>query len=203
MKKIIAFVLSLTLLLTLTNVKAETLNLDKPEVTGRAKINIYLFRGEGCSHCYDFLTYFYKNRNDLQEYFDKYVNIVAFETWKDTANQALRAKVNERFEIKDTEDDKRESAVPLVIVGDWYDFGFGDSSAQEIMEKAIEAYQNEDYVDEVNKIIKDNDLETNPETLEEACKKEGIISNSGMVIGVIFGVLLLGLGAVIVLANKK
>ena len=57
MKKYIVLLISIVGVLFMSNVKAEKIEL--PEKTDHEIVKVYLFRGAGCSHCYDFLTYFH------------------------------------------------------------------------------------------------------------------------------------------------
>lgn len=52
MKKFIVLFIGVITLLFATNVKASKIEL--PEKTDHEKVKVYLFRGAGCSHCYDF-----------------------------------------------------------------------------------------------------------------------------------------------------
>lgn len=196
MRKIIILIFSLFILLGFSqNVKAESLNITKPTVTDHEKIKVYIFRGEGCTHCHDFLVFF----NQHAKEFSKYFEIVAYESWKDNANVLLREKVNNLFEV----DKERQTSVPLIIVGDWHTFGFSDTLGSTIIEKALESYQNDEYEDLVAKLINSENLRSNPETLKEACEKEGIIRNDGLIIAIIFIVMVGGVAALAFFAKKK
>ena len=171
MRKFLKVTIALILMLCMINkVSAESLNITKPQVTDHEKIKIYIFRGDGCPHCEDFLNYFNVHIHEFSDYFE----IVAFESWNDVDNKALRAHVNDLFGIKNTEEIKRETSVPLIIIGDWYTFGFSETLGETIINKALESYQSDDYVDVINDLITKDELEINPETLEEACEKENI-----------------------------
>lgn len=71
------------------------------------KINIYLFRGKGCSVCKKFVTFLAEN---IEEY-GKYFNLVAFEVWYDNDNVELLNEVSEVFG-----DDV--DGVPYIVIGD-------------------------------------------------------------------------------------
>ena len=164
---------------------AAKLNIDVPKVTKHEKVKIYLFRGNGCIHCYDFLNYF----NNHASQFSKYIEIVAFETKKDSKNYELKNKVNDFLEITNEKD---RGSVPLIVIGSWHMLGFLDSDGETIIKEALKAYQDDNYVDEVQKIIAEENLTVNTETLKEACTKEGIKAkeSNGLIIVVMFGVIL-------------
>ena len=54
--------------LNVTNVLADEIEL--PEVTDHEKVVIYIFRGQGCSHCFDALTYFNDEASKYSDYFE-------------------------------------------------------------------------------------------------------------------------------------
>ena len=130
MKKFIVLFIGVITLLFATNVKASKIEL--PEKTDHEKVKVYLFRGEGCSHCYDFLTYF----ADKYETYDDYFEIVTYESWNNSTNQNLM------FAVKKIVGEEENGAVPFIVVGDDYHLlGFGDDSGEEIINAALEAYQ--------------------------------------------------------------
>ncbi len=199
MKKLLLIVCALFLLLCSTgNVYAKKLDIDLPKVTEHEKVKIYLFRGKGCTHCYDFLTYFNEHFNQ----FKKYIEIVSFETYKDNDNKVLKNKVNDYLEITDEKD---RGSVPLIVIGNWYTLGFVESDGIDIIKEALKQYENADYVDGVAKLINDENIQNNPETLREACNQENIIdnSNSNNILIIILVFLVMGFSSVIILSKKK
>lgn len=46
------------------------------------QITIYLFRGNGCTYCRNFLSFL----NDIAEEYGSYFKVVSYETWYDQAN---------------------------------------------------------------------------------------------------------------------
>lgn len=55
------------------------------------QITIYMFRGQGCPHCRDFLNFL----NDISEEYGKYFKLVSYETYKNTNNDALMKEVSD------------------------------------------------------------------------------------------------------------
>ncbi len=167
MRKFLKVTIALILMLCMINkVSAESLNITKPQVTDHEKVKVYIFRGDGCPHCEDFLNYFNVHIHEFSDYFE----IVAFESWEDPANIKLKDAVNDLFEVES----KRAKSVPLIIVGEWHTFGFSEALGETIINKALEEYQNANYVDVLDNLIVAKGLESNPETLKEACEKENI-----------------------------
>lgn len=201
MKKYLLLIVAVLGLLIIPNVKAEEL----PEVTDHEKVKVYLFRGEGCSHCYDFLTYFIDTYKDYEDYFE----IVVYESWKNSANQELMLAVKEKV------GEDVDTAVPFIVVGSNYEItGFNDEIGEEIIETALKEYQSDKYSDVVAKVAKSEKITPSEETINEAAVSEGIVVNDnndandkgvsdGVVIGIVFGVLILGFGGLVVLSRKQ
>ncbi len=196
MTKLTKIFLTITSLffITMASVKAAKLNIDVPEVTDHEKVTIYLFRGDGCPHCNDFLTFFNAHADQFKDYFE----IVAYETYNDENNRSLKALVDEKVE-------NTESGVPFIVYGNQYKVGFG-SDGTDLIKNVLAMYEDDEYEDVVQEVIKENDVEAHPETLEEACLKEGITKetrNDGLVVAVIFLVLIGGFAALVLASKKK
>ena len=85
------------------------------------KINIYLFRGNGCSHCKAFVTFLYENIDELGKYF----NLVSYEIFYNQDNSKLMSEVSKFF-------GKEATGVPYIVIGDKYFAGYGAGSNEEI-----------------------------------------------------------------------
>lgn len=213
MKKYIVLLISIVGVLFTTNVKAAKIKL--PEKTDHEIVKVYLFRGAGCSHCYDFLTYFSDKFKDYEDYFQ----IAAYESWNNSTNQKLM------LAVKKIVGEEENGSVPFIVVGDDYKLmGFGEKSGEEIIKAALKAYQDENYTDIVKKAIKDNNLSPKVETIAQAAKKESISVkdeytktditevyenhsakkglSDGAVIAIVFGVIILGFAGLVVLSRK-
>ena len=208
MKKYIILIIAVLGLLIMPNVKAA--KIDLPEKTEHEKVKVYLFRGAGCSHCYDFLTYFVDVFKDYEDYFE----IVTYESWNDSTNQKLM------LAVKKVVGEDEDGAVPFIVVGkDYHLLGFGADSGEEIIKEALKAYQDKKYTDIVAKAIKDEKLEPNAQTVAKAANSEGIKVKSeylekegitdtkkglsdGVVIGIVFAVILLGFGGLVLISRK-
>lgn len=203
MKKYLLLIVAVLGLLIMPNVKAEEL----PEVTDHEKVKVYLFRGEGCSHCYDFLTYFIDTYKDYEDYFE----IVVYESWKNSANQELMLAVKEKV------GEDVDIAVPFIVVGSNYEItGFNDEIGEKIIATALKEYQSDKYSDLVAKVAKSEKVNPNAESIKEAALSEGVVVSDvdteeekdkgisdGVVIGIVFGVLILGFGGLVVLSRKQ
>lgn len=101
------------------------------------KVNIYLFRGDGCPHCQEFLEYV---ANDLvKEMGDKF-NVVSYEVWNDKNNAELMESISKKLE-----DDA--SGVPYIVIGDKSFSGYAESMNDEIKEAINTLYDSEEKYD--------------------------------------------------------
>ena len=201
MKKFLGILLLAIMAFVLVgNVKA----IEKPKVTDHEKINVYIFRGSGCSHCYDALTFLY----GLNGEYDDYFKVVTYEVWGNQNNAALAkdvaAKLGDQF-----------SGVPYIVIGSKSYAGFGSSTGTEIIETALKAYKNKKYKDVVATVIKSGSYDVVSQTLSEAAYEEGISDvvppqikeekkqDDTWVILAVFVVIVGGFGALIYSSRKK
>ena len=109
------------------------------------KINVYLFRGEGCPHCEEAIEWFEGTLAEDEEYKDLY-ELVKYEVWYDENNSELMGKVAEQLGTE-------ASGVPFIVIGDEYFSGFSASASPEKIKTAIkDAYDNDKYQDIVKAV---------------------------------------------------
>lgn len=94
------------------------------------KVNVYLFRGSSCSHCFDAVTFFASIAEEYGEYF----NLKTFEVWSNTDNADLMNKVGEKL-------GDEVSGVPYIVVGKKSWNGFTDSYGDEIKSEIKSQYE--------------------------------------------------------------
>lgn len=99
------------------------------------KVNIYFFRGEGCSHCAEAEEWF----DSIKEEYSEYYNLIDYEVWYNTDNSDLMQKV------ADARGEEAEG-VPYIIIGDKSWNGF-DSSYEEDMINQIKSVYAQDVKD--------------------------------------------------------
>ena len=109
---------------------------------------IYLFRGKGCSHCYEFLEY--ASSDLVKEKGDKF-RMVTYEVWNNEANAKLMQKVSDYFK-----DDA--SGVPYIVIGDKTFNGYSESMNKEIEEAIDKLNDSEEKFDVLTKI----DMKSSP-----------------------------------------
>lgn len=117
----------------------------------KEKINVYIFRGEGCGFCAKALTFF----EGLDEEYQSYFNLIEKEVWENDENAAQMQKVADYF-------DEDVKGVPYIIIGDKTFQGFDEAEYGEDIKAAIkESYENADgsYKDIVASILNEEPLE--------------------------------------------
>ena len=117
------------------------------------KVNVYLFRGSSCSHCFDAVTFFASIAEEYGEYF----NLKTFEVWSNTDNADLMNKVGEKL-------GDEVSGVPYIVIGKKSWSGFTDSYGDEIKSEIKSQYEKDksdryDILTETNQ--KSNDSTSN------------------------------------------
>lgn len=115
------------------------------------KATIYLFRGKGCSHCYEFLEYV---ANDLIKEKGQFFKVVTYEVWNNKNNAAL---------MNDVADYMGDDAggVPYIIIGDKSFSGYSKTMNSEIEDAIEKLYNSEDRYDVIS------ELEKNPKAKKE------------------------------------
>lgn len=142
------------------------------------KVNVYLFRGSSCSHCFDAVVYF---ANIAKEY-GQYFNLKAYEVWQNEDNSNLMKSVADKL-------GDEVNGVPYIVIGKKTWSGFTDSYGEEMKKEIKEQY--------------DKDSSKRYDIMKHINSKESS-STSSDVIALI--VILLVVGAItggIVVARKK
>lgn len=106
------------------------------------QVTIYLFRGKGCSHCYEFLEYV--SSKLIKEYGDK-IKVVTYEVWNNKNNSKLMQKVSDYFK-----DDA--SGVPYIVIGKKTFNGYAESMNDDLKEAIDNLYDSEERFDVFDKI---------------------------------------------------
>ena len=195
MKKFLS-ILILSLFFIGGNVKA----VDLPKKTDHEKVTVYLFYIESCGHCHAFLDYFNEN------YDDKYKDFFEIKTIHANASQA-----NSEFsDAVKKEYGENEDGVPYIVVGDYDQLGFGNDGSN-IISEAFKQYENKKYVDKVAKLKEKKEFkDVKIEDFEDALRTVGILKveeekkiSDGVLIGSIFGFLVLGVAGLFIITKKK
>ena len=147
------------------------------------RVTLYLFRGEGCSHCAEFEEWL----NSIQEEYGQYYKLVDYETWYNEENAELMNKVAE------SRNEAEDLGVPYIIVGNQSWKGFTDSYKQEILDKIKSEYETpvSERVDALKHI------DSNKK------KEESVVKGSDVVISLVIVVVVLGAGYGLYRARKS
>ena len=140
MKKLKSFVLLLAVMLLLPiSVFAEN-----------EKINVYIFRGEGCGFCAKALAFF----DSLDEEYKSYFNLVEREVWNDSGNASKMQEVASYF-------NEELKGVPYIIIGEKTFQGYAEDYDEDIKAAIKAGYENKDgsYKDVVGPILNNESVE--------------------------------------------
>ena len=143
-------------------------------------VDVYVFRGEGCSHCAEFFEWI----NGLDDTTKAKFNLIDYEVWNSSENQDLMHRVADVFSDSDV-------GVPYVIIGDKTFIGFSDVYKTQMLNKINELL-------EVNKEDRYDVMQHLGEKKEKNVEKE----SAGVMIVIIFAVIVLG-GVLIYMVSKS
>jgi len=119
------------------------------------KINIYLFRGNGCGYCRAFLTFL----DSITDEYGKYFNLVSFEVWGNANNSELLATVSKFM-------GQEAGGVPYIVIGDQVFAGYVNSYDDSIKSAITTLYDSkkrydvfEEYNEEINARLREQRAE--------------------------------------------
>lgn len=166
----------------------EQIAFDHPDYKNNqdGKVNIYIFRGNGCSHCHEFLEYLETIIND----YGKYFNVVTYEVWSNAENGTLMEKVAEKL-------GEEASGVPYIIIGEKTFSGYSSSMNEEIIDLIKEEYEKEERYDVMKQLGVDTTVS------DEKVENNAASSVSDVVVLVIGLVVIGGVVAFAVMARKQ
>ncbi len=171
----------------------------------KEKVNVYLFKGDGCPHCADAESYF----NSLSEEEKNKFNLVRYEVWYNETNKNLMNQVAEKLE-------ETVTGVPYIVIGEKTFSGFNDEIGENIMSFVTEMYESdarEDIVSELADELNaeestgtsnpDSTGETNGDAQVNTSKNESASKEDATIVTIsILGVILVVSG-LLVWARKK
>lgn len=103
---------------------------------------IYLFRGQGCGFCRNFISFL----NSISEEYGKYFKVVSFEVWNDQDNNDLMKKVSSITNVE-------ARGVPYIVIGNKVFDGYIDSYNDDIKAQIMKQYKDSSY-DVFNELAK-------------------------------------------------
>lgn len=101
-----------------------------------SKVNVYLFRGEGCPHCEEMLEFF----DSIEEKFGQYYTMNTYEVWYNQDNAELMQDVADKLGVSAT-------GVPFLVIGDQTWNGYASSYDAEIEAKILSEYNSDSRYD--------------------------------------------------------
>ena len=118
------------------------------------EVNVYFFRGEGCSHCAEAEAWF----KSIEEEYGSYFTIVDYETWYNQDNYELMQQVAKAR-------GEQAEGVPYIIIGNQSWNGFTESYTSEMISKIKEEFEKnvEDRYD-IIKLLPDIEKDKNKDT---------------------------------------
>ncbi len=122
-------------------------------VFAKEKVNVYLFKREGCGFCANALTFFNNLSND--EEYKNYFNLVTKEVSNSKINSELLESVGDYFGVN-------VQGVPFIVIGEEHFEGYSNTFDDQIKEAIKKAYENE--IKDVVASLLGNEKESNSAT---------------------------------------
>ena len=189
-KRLFIFVLALMLVVPFTVFADEE----------KEPVKVYLFHGDGCSHCAETREWF----DSIEDEYGKYFDLVKFEVWSNETNanflQIVAAKMGDEV-----------GGVPYMVVGKYsFPNGFapdspvdesGKTMAEDMIEKIMETYNDEERVDVMDGLdMPEPDAEETKKSSTETKREK---EKSDAVVGIVSVVVIGGIIALGVLIRKN
>lgn len=103
-------------------------------VFAKEKVNVYLFKREGCGFCANALTFF--NSLSEDEEYKEYFNLVVKEVLNNKTNSSLMEKTAEKLGVS-------LSGVPFIVIGNAHFEGYANTFDEQIKAAIKNAYETE------------------------------------------------------------
>ena len=138
------------------------------------KVNVYLFRGSSCSHCFDAVMFF---ADIAKEYQDKF-NLIGYEVWGNEDNSKVMEAVADKL-------GDEVGGVPYIVVGNKSWNGYTDTYGEEI-KTAIDKEYKKDKADRYDVMKKIGSKDNSSSSSDIGALIIIILVTAGIVTGVIF-----------------
>ena len=157
-------------------------------------VTMYVFYGDGCSHCAALETFIKTSLRKNEQVKDKF-KVVYYEVWNKSGDHSQNIDL---FKATGAALNYNPTGVPFYVIGNEYFSGFGESQGDTIVNTILDQSSNGKYVDVVGKLIEalpedKKPVESNPEASIAAGEDEK--TNNTDVVGFI----ILGITVVVVL----
>lgn len=107
------------------------------------KVQVYLFKGEGCPHCEEALEFFNGLSKEEKELFE----LNEYEVWNDTRNKTLMTKVASKL-------GEQTKGVPYIVIGEKSFNGFTKEIGEQILTTIHEMNEEKNFEDIVSPFTK-------------------------------------------------
>ena len=153
------------------------------------QVVIYLFRGNGCGFCRNFLTFL----NSIIGEYGKYFKVVSFEVWYDQDNVNL---MNDVASVLNTTVD----GVPFIVIGNTVIPGYNKDYDNQIKQAIEKEYKNKNRYDVFEELLKNPPQNNgNNQTGDNAYSTSGS-NTSSMLLIILCNLIFVTLGVVIILS---
>lgn len=157
-------------------------------------VTLYLFRGSTCGHCEEAINYFNNHKDEIPSN----VKFVTYEVFDNKTNATLFDKVSDKVNVPK----KDKNNVPFFIVGSNYEIGYGGpADFNSVINMASTVADSKEYTDIVSETIKENQINAKSMNLEQLFPEPNKVVT--IIVYVIFGVIVLGFGAMIIFSRKN
>ncbi len=116
-------------------------------VFAKEKVNVYLFKREGCGYCANALTFF--NTLSEDEEYKNYFNLVTKEVLNNKTNSTLMEKTAKKLGVS-------LEGVPFIVIGNTHFEGYSNTFDEQIKEAIKNAYES-DAEDVVATLLEEKD----------------------------------------------
>lgn len=106
------------------------------------KVNVYLFRGQGCTYCKHFLQFV---SDTLLKDYGEYFNLISYEIWRNDDNNYLMETIKNKLDVDST-------GVPFIVIGENYFIGYSEQRNDSIISLIKIEYENNNRTDLVKEI---------------------------------------------------
>ena len=113
------------------------------------KVNVYIFRGSTCSHCFDAVAHFASIYKDEGKYF----NVKTYEVWANEDNNELMENVAKKL-------GDELGGVPYIVIGKKSWSGYAESYDKEMMDTIKEEYKKDKKNDVVKELTKEGNSDS-------------------------------------------
>ena len=129
-KKVISYIMMIASCFSfmIMPVKAEE-NIQQVVSVNTQEVNVYMFRGDGCTLCSKVLTWF----DEIEETEGNYFNLITYEVWNDEANKKIMDRVTKYL-------NEEVAGVPYIVIGNKTFTISDDSYKEEILNTIHDEY---------------------------------------------------------------